>query len=100
MRLYKLIDEAEFPEKTETGYVNIRSVERVDVRPNETRSVYTGLRITKTIKEDIIVKSAWDDLYLIEESGEELYIKVFNMGERNIMIYPGMVIGEIFSRKI
>ena len=69
MRLYKIVKDVEFPEKTEAGYINIRSIERIDVRPNETRYVRTGLRATKTKNEILVVESAWEDVEEVKESG-------------------------------
>ena len=99
MRLYKINPDVEFPEKLEAGYMNIRSAERIDVRPNEARLVSTGLRLSKTKDEVITVKDLWGTEYILENSGEELFIKVTNGGIRNIMIYVGMVIGEVTAEK-
>ena len=99
MRLYKLVQDVEFPEKSEFGYINIRSTERIDVRPNETRMVSTGFRVSKLSDETITVRSIWGDTQSIEISGETLYVKVTNHADTNIMIYVGMVIGEILVEK-
>ncbi len=99
MRLYKLSKSVEFPEKTKTGYINIRSIERIDVRPGEIRCVDTGLRISKTDLERVVAKSVWGDTSTVNRTGKRLCIIVNNHGSRSIMIYPGMVIGELTVEK-
>ena len=100
MRLYKLSDETEFPEKVDGGYINIRSSERVDVRPDETRYISTGLRITITDSDKVNVISMWGDEFQVEKSGKELCVKITNNGLQNLMLYPGTVIGKIITEKI
>jgi dUTPase len=100
MRLYKLDKNVEFPERVnEDGlirYLNIRSSERIDVRPGETRHISTQLRVSFDVeKYETFIISAFDSTKSLLEDGEEVFVKVTNHGNRNIMIYPGQVVGEL-----
>lgn len=97
MRLYKLVQGTEFPERVNEDavmYVNIRSIERVDVRPEECRYIQTGFRISCTDSERVYVVSEWGDTSELF-NGDELVVLVSNTGKRNILIYPGSVIGKV-----
>ena len=106
MRLYKIDKEIEFPERVSGNsslrYLNIRSAERIDVRPGETRQISTRLRVSfKETAEKVFIVSYFNSMkYEITTSGEELLVPVENLGERNIMISPGTVLGEIKVEKL
>jgi len=105
MRLYRIDKEVDFPEKvsgkSDLRYANIRSAERIDVRPGETRQISTKLRVSfKQDKEKVFVVSYFNSTkYEIISSGEELLVPVENVGDRNIMIFPGTVIAEMRVEK-
>lgn len=106
MRLYKIDKEIEFPERVSGNsglrYINIRSAERIDVRPGETRQISTRLRVSfKEAKERVFIVSHFNSTkYEIPASGKELLVPVENLGLRNIMIQPGEVLGEIIVEKV
>lgn len=105
MRLYKINKEVDFPERVSNTsgiyYKNIRSAERIDVRPDEIRHISTGLRISfKPEKETVYIISYFNSMkYEIIESGIELVVPVENLDKRNIMIFPGRVLGEVRVEK-
>ena len=97
MRLYRLIEGTEFPERVKDDvvkYLNIRSIERVDVRPGEARYIQTGFRISCTDSERVSVVSEWGDTSELV-NGDELVVLVCNTGKQNILIYPGSVVGMV-----
>ena len=103
MRLKKLEDYVELPKSLGFGqYGELRSIERIDIRPGERRDVLTGVgaRIAKT--ETVTVYSAFcDNKMVYDRTGEvvELMVRIKNNGKQNIMLHPGQVIATIEVKK-
>lgn len=103
MKLKKLEDYVELPVADGTGcYQGLRSLERIDVRPNERRDVLTGVAAYVGKTETVTVFSDFCGSRMIySKLGKyvELQVRIKNKGDRNIMIYPGEVIGYLTVRK-
>jgi len=98
MKFKKLVDDVELPEKSSPElYINVRSAERVDIRKDEYRQVRTGVSmlVNKSEVARVVGANVQTTLLKTGTKYEELVVTMFNQGERNIMVYPGMVIAKI-----
>jgi len=90
--------DVELPERSGVGhYINLRSAERIDVRPNETVVISTGVKISRSKGEKVMFASSIGDYKLEPVKSGEIKVSITNSGDRNIIVYPGMVIGELLS---
>jgi len=105
MKFRKLNDEVELPEKTSSGYINLRSAERVDVRPGETRNITTGVEAkldkseSYSFEPDFTSMGNSEVTTISPNSYTELALSVTNPYDTNIMIYPGQVLGRFHTWK-
>jgi len=101
MRLRKLNDGVELPEKVNPGlYINARSNRRVDVRSGENIAIATGVEISVARGELVTISGPNVVTYVIEPCKyTELFVMVANRGDRLLMIYPGQVLAEIIVVK-
>lgn len=96
MKFRKLDESVELPEKKRVGhYINVRSGVRIDVRPGEEVAVATGVDVTVSKSETALFSGTVVGVISDTVASGELFITVLNQGDRNIIIYPGMVLGEI-----
>jgi len=98
MRFKKLDAGVELPEKySPTLYINVRSAERVDVRPHEVRRVKTGVSVLvgKDETARIVGPNVSTDEIKTGNKYSELIVTMHNLGDRNVMVYPGMVVARI-----
>lgn len=97
MRMKRKHDDIELPEKTSpTTYINVRSAERIDVRPNETVTIQTGVLVAMAAGETAHTKGKNVRPTSIGPKGyKDLLVMMTNRGERNLLIYPGQVIARI-----
>jgi len=99
MKFRKRLEFVELPEKSGNDYLNVRSAVRIDIRPGETLDVDTGLDYMVSSNDPSRWSVAGD--FNVFEAGltsggyKPLYIKVRNMGNRNIMIYVGEPIARV-----
>lgn len=92
--------DVELPEKVNaTYYINVRSAVRVDVRPNETLRVPTGVSASVARTEKAALIGTVSGVIDAALTSGDLYITITNEGDRNFMIYPGMVLAEIEVEK-
>ena len=96
MKLRETMD-IELPERHGNEYINVRSNERTDVRPGETRSIHTGIKLIVEPGDRVAIDSVYTNDYAILPPGtyKDLQIIVVNDSDRNIMIYPGQDIATI-----
>lgn len=103
MKLRKVEDFIELPEKIQDGYyLNLRSSERIDVRPGERIDVSTGVEAYVGKTEIVTVVSDFCSSKLVyKQLGKyvELQVRIKNKDKRNIMIHPGEAIGFITVEK-
>jgi len=98
MRFKRIIKDVELPEKVTGGYVNVRSAERVDIRPGETRQVITGIKVYLQKGEIAGIRGAPSWVGFVtpaKVSSGDLTIMIKNATLRNLMVYCGQVIASI-----
>jgi len=97
MRMKRKTEGIELPEKTSpTTYINVRSAQRIDVRPNETVTIQTGVLVAMAAGEIAHIKGKGVRPTSIGPKGyKDLLVMMTNRGERNLLIYPGQVIARI-----
>lgn len=99
MKFRKRLEFVELPEKSGNDYLNVRSAVRIDIRPGETLDVDTGLDYMVSNNDPSRWSIAGDfnvfEAELTSGGYKPLYIKVRNMGNRNIMIYVGEPIARV-----
>lgn len=97
MRMKRKHDDIELPEKTSpTTYINVRSAQRIDVRPNETVTIQTGVLVAMAAGEMAHIKGRNVRPTSIGPKGyKDLLVMMTNRGERNLLIHPGQVIARI-----
>jgi len=101
MKFKRRYEGIELPEKSEpTKYINIRSAERVDVRPGETRDIETGVLIKVYADEEVIVYGPYvvTGTYQVDKF-VPLVVTMYNDEDRSLLIYPGQIIGGLSIRK-
>lgn len=94
MRFYKTTDAAESPEKQGNRYLNIRSAQRIDLRPHETLSVATDLGVEWAKTERVKILPVYGSEYFLDTPGS-LWIKLSNPTDKSIHIYPGTVVASV-----
>lgn len=99
MRLYRIDKEIDFPEKVSraygNAYLNVRSIIRIDVRPQETILVPTGFRVSFLKKQRVYSVNKFNGGRYELTSGELLYIEITNETKNNYKISPGQAIGHL-----
>lgn len=103
MRFKKLSESVELPEKfSATRYVNVRANERIDVCYGDQVRVATGVHVAVAKNEKAWVVGPQSTVSHVVElfvTTGELFVTIHNPNERNIMVYPGQVIAEIWVEK-
>ena len=104
MRMKRKLEDVELPEKvSSTRYINVRSAQRVDVRPGETVVIETGVLVAMAAGEMARVRGKNVKPTSIAPKGyKDLLVTMVNRGDRNLLIYPGQVIAsiEIVKKKV
>lgn len=103
MRLKKLVESIELPEKmSATRYINVRANERIDVCYGDRVRVKTGVHVTVSKNETarlVEPRALVSNVVEMNITTGELFVTMHNSDERNLMIYPGEVLAEIWVEK-
>lgn len=94
MRFKLLRSDVTKPNKVSPGhYINVRSAQRIDVFPNNSAMVETGLKVYVSKTET--ARLVGDSVDEVEITSGELFIPVVNPSDTILSIYPGQVLADI-----
>lgn len=106
MKIYKLNAMAEFPginETSDSTTASITAIERIDIRPNETVILGTGLKIEYSQRvETLSVVTMLPDCQVANFSvspASEFLISIRNTGKHNVPIHPGCLIASLTATR-
>jgi len=99
VKFKKAFADIEKPEKSGDRYINVRSAERVDVRPGATRTIDTGVEVSVAKMEFAFVAGENVVEETLEPGGyRPLTVTITNDTERTMLVYPGQVLASIYVK--